>query len=97
MWSRSTLRVGIPVGNTTVVVVLERRESSLFVDVDSRKDEHVLLVRYIAAEDSSRESPLSSMVMLCTCKCHNRAQRSGIGTYYLGMHIETSRIAALRK
>lgn len=70
------------------MVVFERRNSSLFVAGDRRTRELMRLVQCIAVEDSIRESPPNSMVMLCIHMCHSRAQRSDSGTYYLSPHIE---------
>lgn len=70
------------------VVVFGRRHSSPSVAGDSCRRERMRLVRRIAAEDSIRESPPNSTVMLCIHMCHSRAQRSDSGTCYLGAHIE---------
>lgn len=87
-WVRSRSSLGIPVGSSIAVVVFERRNSSPFVAGDSRTHELMRLVQRIAVEDSIRESPPNSTVMLCIHMCHSRAQRSDSGTYYRSAHIE---------
>lgn len=88
--------MGIPARSTTAAL-LERRHSQRGVHIDSRSELMLGMLLGTAVEDSSRESPLNSTARLCTCMGHNRPQRSGVGTCYLGAHIESSRGVALRE